>query len=69
MKPIATVQTNRVLTAPGCDPLPVELTDEGYASYWTASAEEAALLAAGVPLRLRWIGVGHPAVVLDVGEA
>lgn len=70
MNILQTEFTNQVLTAEGCFDLPVvrDVEQETTTSYWQPTAEEVALLVAGVPIALTIFGLWHPPVQNSVGE-
>lgn len=66
MTPIRTSACNLTLVADDCFDLPATKGDGFFATYWAPDAEELAMIAAGMPIKLTIIGGGHPPVRLEV---
>lgn len=66
MKPIRTSACNVTFVAEGCADLPAARGDGFVATYWQPDAEELALLAAGFPVKLSFMGSAPPPVAIEV---
>ncbi len=66
MTPIRTSACNITFVLEGCDDLPAARGDGFTATYWKPDAEELAMIAAGMPIKLSIMGDGVPPVSLEV---
>ena len=66
MTPIRTSACNLLLHADGCSDLPAARGADFIATYWQPSAEEMAMIAAGIPIKLTIFGHQHPPVAIEV---
>lgn len=66
MSPFRTSACNVTFVLDGCDDLPAARGDGFVATYWKPDAEELALLAAGFPIKLSFMGSAPPPVVVEV---
>jgi hypothetical protein len=64
--PIRTGTCNVTFVLDGCADLPAARGDGFIATYWKPDAEELALLAAGFPIKLSFMGSGLPPCSIEV---
>ena len=63
---IQTSACNRTYVAPGCADLPVYQGEDFIVTWWRPDPEELAMIAAGMPIKLCFLGQSVPPVSLGV---